>query len=960
MSYPAGSTLRRVGQVTLPAEAVAALSAWADLDRFEVPSVPLDKDEGWAAVGVIDRDVEPTPWPPAPEKSPQPSTSTRKVLRTRVMFGCTETKRLEDLLDRLFSDDLRFVQTGIRAATAATGIAPSSRQPQTCRGAFGVDDQGNLISDSFEYAPLIDFARHVEHFLQDSKSLDEAVASALAAIDTREQQLRDAWDDIVGSAGGGYLRIARLLTRARVKGDQTRYHTTWVGPDDDPGGQLPAFYRSDLLQAAGQPTSPLVKTFLSGCPGTTPFSARDLEHREHLEPLLDPSLIPRAAWPTGHILRLSQQVALTAILAEGADALIAVNGPPGTGKTTLLRDLYANLVTRRAAVMITYDDPVAAFGPQQLRSMNDQQWSLYPPDSRLCGYEMLVASSNNAAAENVSKELPAQSEVKGVVGSRLSYFRGAANTEELLGDARNRPKEGQPAERRPGLLSEGGRAWGFAAAALGSRDRVGRFERVVARYNSSRTSESFLAQSPPSPQEWQNARRRFERAARAVEQAVGAISTRVVDAATLTELLSRASMRAEATAAAHHACGGAQLAVAMARDQAIQYEGAARGSSLQLEAHTSRRPGWWARLIRSHSFQEWEQNETRLRDIAAQAAADHQGRLEVLTARQLEESWVRQALTRARDAQASDLSRITVLEQSLSAIDRDVWIDEAWWARRAEADLRDRIELGAAWVGPQLQQLREELFEAALVVHECFLRACGKQVGANLRTWLALQSNEVQRQSADEATIGAWQSLFLLVPLVSTTFASMARLMRRVPTASLGWLIVDEAGQAIPAAAVGGLARFRRAVIVGDPLQLEPVVTLPRALVDQLLRHHHAPSSWRPRALRCRRSPTRLSPSERNGVGDGCRCRCWYTIAAAIPCSRSRTRWPTTTRWCSDATRRVTAPSNSVQADGSTSPDHRQFVIISTVRTGKQSNRSWRTCVRTQRPRSRSSVPSRG
>jgi hypothetical protein len=52
----------------------------------------------------------------------------------------------------------------------------------------------------------------------------------------------------------------------------------------------------------------------------------------------------------------------------------------------------------------------------------------------------------------------------------------------------------------------------------------------------------------------------------------------------------------------------------------------------------------------------------------------------------------------------------------------------------------------------------------------------------------------------------------------------------KLPPDSLGWLLVDEAGQAVPLAALGALLRTRRAVIVGDPMQLEPVVQLPERL----------------------------------------------------------------------------------------------------------------------------------
>lgn len=92
----------------------------------------------------------------------------------------------------------------------------------------------------------------------------------------------------------------------------------------------------------------------------------------------------------------------------------------------------------------------------------------------------------------------------------------------------------------------------------------------------------------------------------------------------------------------------------------------------------------------------------------------------------------------------------------------------------------------------------------------------------------------------------AWQSLFLAVPVVSTTFASVGSLFDGLGAESLGWLLVDEAGQAAPQQAVGGIWRARRTVVIGDPLQLEPIVPLPRTAQHALRKAEDVGEQWVP------------------------------------------------------------------------------------------------------------------
>ena len=79
-----------------------------------------------------------------------------------------------------------------------------------------------------------------------------------------------------------------------------------------------------------------------------------------------PDLIPPGRWVTAtdRPLAFSQQLAVNRIMhqhGDGQPGLFAVNGQPGTGKTSMLRDVVAEVPVRRAAKLAGLRSPQDAF-----------------------------------------------------------------------------------------------------------------------------------------------------------------------------------------------------------------------------------------------------------------------------------------------------------------------------------------------------------------------------------------------------------------------------------------------------------------------------------------------------------------------------------------------------------------------------------------------------------------------
>lgn len=571
---------------------------------------------------------------------------------------------------------------------------------------------------------------------------------------------------------------------------------------------LNSFFLNYLVAAAeqfGRNTAPANLQYFLGT--TKPKRRRDLlNDNASLMSAIRPHLFSPARWPGPgrHPLVLLQQAAVNLALEELKDCgILAVNGPPGTGKTTLLRDIVAALVTERARVMASMTDPATAFiaSGQYVRAGNGR-FQIYRVNPRLRGFEILVASSNNNAVENISAELPGAGAIAADAPT-LRYFKTTSDALQTSG--RNR-------------------TWGLIAAVLGNTANRTHFKKIfwwdkdvglgayllaasgspqtlkvmdpdtgepIERPPKSVTNEDAPTNREDALQRWQQSRLTFQNALARSETI-------------LSELESLSALH-EAEQAMHNAQRALQAAHLAVRQLKLT------------------RPAWWNRLLWTPRFRTWRRSvilRRRLAEAAAEAALSAQEKT-----RQLQAALQQTVCAPLAPDEPDPIGR-------LRAKIGTRLVDETFFART-----RTEYQQEAPWLDDATHRVRDDVFVAAMALHKAFIDAAAKplrhNLGALMTAFGGRGSSDAER---DALQVDLWASLFLVVPVVSTTFASVERMLGKLPSEALGWLLIDEAGQAAPQAAVGALTRTRRAVVVGDPMQLEPVVTLPSTLTEMICR----------------------------------------------------------------------------------------------------------------------------
>ena len=138
-----------------------------------------------------------------------------------------------------------------------------------------------------------------------------------------------------------------------------------------------------------------------------------------------------------------------------------------------------------------------------------------------------------------------------------------------------------------------------------------------------------------------------------------------------------------------------------------------------------------------------------------------------------------------------------------------------------------------------LNQCRERLLYDALQVQKAVVMSDAFRNNMQLlsKYWGALNEKKNLQKNFDLDMIfpALLNSLMIAVPVISSTFAAVERFLINCKSeSSLGTIIIDEAGQASPHMLVGALFRAQKAIVVGDPKQIEPVQTVQDLFVERI------------------------------------------------------------------------------------------------------------------------------
>ena len=579
---------------------------------------------------------------------------------------------------------------------------------------------------------------------------------------------------------------------------------------------------------------------------------QDIEHYDLLKDTdqmrkwYNPKILPYGRWPSKFNLSFMQQIAVN-IAKNNPNNIFSVNGPPGTGKTTLLKDIIASNIVERAAKF--YESNHVNDILEKVVGRDGKSF-YYTIPSDIAIYGMLVLSSNNKAVENITLELPNISSVEeGTNGSTLfnpdssdqqvdlSYFAEDKNYEYVKS---NEVYFTFLADR----LAKSNEQWGLISARLGKKANITNFMSVL---NVLSSDMSSIMRIPNVQDVFESAKKQFQ------EQydLVKALFTYVTTYEDNIKLVQELKFKIDELQEEINTIDEELTQYDTLDDDLLKLIEHKNSIETKLIEYNNQRSIFdklwhatnWSILKAMGNptlLSVIEEETTKLQTVKGQLDALHQLVNE------------RESIINRKEGLLSDIKRLdsSILEaektqqeilDTLKPSGKDtLYCFDDIGSKLMSSD-EDRAEAHTAflYVCNYLNECRERLLYDALQLQKAVVMSDAFRNNMKLLSqyWGPLNEKKNLQKNFDLDTIfpALLNSLMIAVPVISSTFAAVERFLINCKSeSSIGTIIIDEAGQASPHMLVGALFRAQKAIVVGDPKQIEPVQTVQDLFVEKI------------------------------------------------------------------------------------------------------------------------------
>ena len=545
------------------------------------------------------------------------------------------------------------------------------------------------------------------------------------------------------------------------------------------------------------------------------------DNKEFLKEITLPKNMPIGKWPSKYNPSLMQAAAINICTSKDySPNIFSVNGPPGTGKTTLLKEIIADTIVKKAKIIADLNSTDLEI--MKTNTTNSYYRNYYKISDELKKLGIIVSSNNNSAVENISKDLPKAEDV--LSKDTLTNLFDINEHENIYftKDSEN-------------IFGDNPRTWGLISAPYGKKQNIQKILGILPEKTQKNEDFNFsLGNNIPNFKDAVSIfKEKYEKVLKYREDFNSNIKQFFRNKDEIAEINNSSDQISNLKN---------KIEYLIEELKKIQDSKEYKDSILKQKREQK------SNIENSYSF--FTKIANKLAGEKNPKILELNKDIEILNEELIN---INKDLRNIENDKNELHKKIQVLENSkkiLKELEEEINMFFKTYSSN-ENDLKllercsdlenfyndiinnEKTQESCPWGVEEFNRLREELFAHSLSLIEAYI-VNSKGIKANLKLLKLLLSGENLGYSTEERKNvfkECFHTLNLLIPVLSTTFASVSRAFKDFGENELGIVIIDEAGQATPFSAMGLLYRANRCIIVGDPLQVEPVMTVTSTLI---------------------------------------------------------------------------------------------------------------------------------